>query len=98
MPRDMQESLVGGARGASQYPPALRPDKRLFNAAELRLIRHTAVLLCPVALTALIGSIVWTFGWRLNAFYNLLLSLRTGSLRALPNATIRRSVDFVPAT
>ncbi len=83
MPHDIPESPVDGARGASQYPPALRPDKRLFSTVELRLFRYTAVLFSLVALTALIGIIVWSFGWMLNAFYNLLLSLSLAGILAL---------------
>ncbi|MEX0706866.1 MAG: AI-2E family transporter [Woeseia sp.] len=83
MLRDIQESLVGGAKAVSQYPSVLIPEKRLFNAFELRLFRYTAVLLCLVALTALIGSIVWTVGWVLSAFYNLLLSLAIAGILAL---------------
>jgi predicted PurR-regulated permease PerM len=83
MAHDMPESLVGGAGVASQHPPALRPDKRLFNAVELRLFRYTAVLFSLVTLTALIGIIVWTFGWILNTFYNLLLSLAIAGILAL---------------
>lgn len=83
MPHDMHESPGDGARGASQYPPASCPDKRLFSAVELRLFRYTAVLLSLVALTALIGIIVWSFAWILNAFYNLLLSLSLAGILAL---------------
>ncbi|MGM0985174.1 MAG: AI-2E family transporter [Pseudomonadota bacterium] len=59
------------------------PDKRLFNAVELRLFRYTLVLLSLVVLTALIGIAVWTFSWLLNAFYNLLLSLALAGVMAL---------------
>ncbi|GGY08545.1 AI-2E family transporter [Litchfieldella qijiaojingensis] len=83
MPDNRQAPQACGARVASQYPPALRPDKRLFNPAELRLFRYTAVLLSLVVLTALIGIIVWTFGWILNAFYNLLLPLAVAGVLAL---------------
>ncbi|WP_375056073.1 AI-2E family transporter [Zobellella sp. DQSA1] len=83
MPHDMQESLADGAKVAGKDPAALRPDKRLFNAVELRLFRYTAVLLSLVALTALIGIIMWAFGWILNAFYNLLLSLSLAGILAL---------------
>jgi predicted PurR-regulated permease PerM len=93
MPHDTQESLlvgeksggekVGGVLVAGQNPMALRPDKRLFNATELRLFRYTAVLLSLVVLTALLGIILWSFGWVLNAFYNLLLSLSLAGILAL---------------
>ncbi|UYG08405.1 AI-2E family transporter [Halomonas sp. M4R1S46] len=83
MPDNRQDPLTGGARIASQHPPALRHDKRLFNPAELRLFRYTAVLLSLVVLTALIGIIVWVFGWMLNAFYNLLLPLAVAGVLAL---------------
>lgn len=93
MPQDMQESFLDNERVdkervdrekvAVQNPPSLRPDKRLFNAVELRLFRYTAVLLSLVAMTVLIGIIVWSFGWVLNAFYNLLLSLSIAGILAL---------------
>ena len=83
MPHDTQESLAGGASVAGQNPAVLAPDKRLFNVVELRLFRYTAVLLSLVALTTLIGIIVWSFGWILNAFYNLLLSLSLAGILAL---------------
>lgn len=79
----MQESVVDGARVASRYPPALGPDKRLFNVVELRLFRYTAVLFSLVALAALVGIIVWGFGWILNPFYNLFLSLSLAGILAL---------------
>lgn len=83
MPHVMQESLVGGARVADQNPPASPPEKRLFNAVELRLFRYTAVVLALVALTALIGIIVWSFGRVLSVFYNLLLPLALAGILAL---------------
>ncbi len=83
MLRDTQESLVGGAKNARLSASKLRPDKRLFNAVELRLFRYTAVLLCLVTLTALIVSVVWTVGWLLSTFYNLLLSLAIAGVLAL---------------
>ncbi|GHC34986.1 AI-2E family transporter [Aidingimonas halophila] len=57
--------------------------KRLFNPAELRLFRYTAVMLSLVVLTTLIGIIVWTFGWIINTFYNLLLPLAVAGVLAL---------------
>lgn len=83
MPHDTFESLADGARIAGQYPLAPPPDKRLFNAVELRLFRYTAVLLSLVALTALVSSILWSFGWILKTFYNLLLSLSLAGILAL---------------
>jgi predicted PurR-regulated permease PerM len=88
MPHDTQESLVGGAKVAGakvagKKPAASRPDKRLFSTVELRLFRYTAVLASLVALTALIGIILWSFGWVLNTFYNLLLSLAIAGVLAL---------------
>ncbi len=62
-------------------PP--RHGKRLFNPVELRLFRYTAVLLSMVTLAALTIMAVWTFGWILNAFYNLLLSLAVAGVLAL---------------
>jgi predicted PurR-regulated permease PerM len=58
-------------------------QKRLFNAVELRLFRYTAVLLSLVALTALIGSIIWALAWVLGTFDNLLLSLCLSGILAL---------------
>lgn len=83
MPHVMQESLVGGARVADQNPPASPPEQRLFNTVELRLFRYTAVVLSLVALTALIGIIVWSFGRVLSVFYNLLLPLALAGILAL---------------
>lgn len=81
MPHDTQESLVGGA--AAHGPVTLRSGKRLFNSVELRLFRYTTVLLCLVALAALIGIIVWSLGWMLNTFYSLLLPLALAGILAL---------------
>ncbi|MFL1455371.1 AI-2E family transporter [Marinobacter sp. GN3S48] len=83
MSHKVQEPLDGGAKVAGQNPVGLRPDQRLFNAVELRLFRYTAVLLSLVALTALIGIILWAFSWVLNEFYNLLLSLSLAGILAL---------------
>lgn len=57
--------------------------KRLFNTVELRLFRCTAVLLSLVALTALIGFVLWAFGWIVGAFDNLVLSLCLSGILAL---------------
>lgn len=67
MPDNMQES----------------PNRRLFNAVELRLFRYTAVLLSLVILAGLIGVIIWSLGWMLSAFYNLLLPLALAGILAL---------------
>lgn len=83
MPHDTQESPVGGASDVGQNPASLTPNKKLFTAVELRLFRHTAVLLSLVALTTLIGIIAWSLGWVLNTFYNLLLSLSLAGILAL---------------
>ncbi|MBF0256396.1 MAG: AI-2E family transporter [Gammaproteobacteria bacterium] len=83
MPHDVQKPQIDEAQAASQQPPGSDPDKRLFNAVELRLFRYTAVLFSLVALTALIGIILWSFGWILNTFYNLLLSLSLAGILAL---------------
>ncbi|MFL1467569.1 AI-2E family transporter [Marinobacter sp. HN1S83] len=83
MSHKVQEPLDGGAKVAGQNPVGDRPDQRLFNAVELRLFRYTAVLLSLVALTALIGIILWAFSWVLNEFYNLLLSLSLAGILAL---------------
>lgn len=83
MPHDIPEPQVDGAKGTDQNPATSPPDKRLFNTVELRLFRYTAVLFSLVALTALIGIIVWSFGWIVNAFYNLLLSLSLAGILAL---------------
>lgn len=83
MPHETQDALTGGAKVASQDPVASAPVKRLFNAVELRLFRYTAVLLSLVMLAALTFIIVWTFGWILNVFYNLLLALSIAGILAL---------------
>ncbi|PWG65852.1 AI-2E family transporter [Spiribacter halobius] len=83
MPFDTQAPAAGAPRAADPDAAALSADRRLFNAVELRLFRYTAVLLCLVALTALVGIIVWTFGWILNVFYNLLLPLSLAGILAL---------------
>ncbi|WP_018146290.1 AI-2E family transporter [Thioalkalivibrio sp. AKL6] len=83
MPHDTEESLDEGGRRAAQDRAGLRPHKRLFNAAELRLFRYTAVLLSLVALTALIAVVAWALGWILSTFYNLLLSLSLAGILAL---------------
>ncbi|WP_372988221.1 AI-2E family transporter [Marinobacter sp.] len=56
---------------------------RLFNAVELRLFRYTAVLFSLVVLAALVGIIIWAFGWLLETFYTLLLSLAVAGILAL---------------
>ncbi|WP_373054569.1 AI-2E family transporter [Thioalkalivibrio sp.] len=83
MPHDTEESLGGGARTTGQDRVSVRPDKELFKAAELRLFRYTAVLFSLVTLAALIVVIAWSFGWILNTFYNLLLSLSIAGILAL---------------
>ncbi|WP_019594892.1 AI-2E family transporter [Thioalkalivibrio sp. ALM2T] len=83
MPHDTEESLDEGGRRAAQDRAELGPHKRLFNAAELRLFRYTAVLLSLVALTALIAIVAWSLGWILSTFYNLLLSLSIAGILAL---------------
>ncbi|WP_019568799.1 AI-2E family transporter [Thioalkalivibrio sp. ALMg13-2] len=83
MPHDTEESLDEGGGRAAQDRAGLRPHKRLFNAAELRLFRYTAVLLALVALTALIAIVAWSLGWILSTFYNLLLSLSIAGILAL---------------
>lgn len=72
---DRQELLRDGMKVERRYLAASRIDKKIFNAFAIRLFRYTAVLLSLTILTALIGIVFWTFGWVLNAFYNLLLSL-----------------------
>ena len=83
MPHHTQEHLVGGEKVTDQHPATSRLDKPLFNAVELRLFRYTAVLLSLVALTALVGIIVWSLGWVLSVFYNLLLPLALAGILAL---------------
>ncbi|TDO09781.1 MULTISPECIES: AI-2E family transporter [Halomonas] len=83
MPDHRQTPLAGGARVSSQYSPTTSPDKRLFNVAELRLFRYTAVLLSLAVLTFLVGIMVWAFGWILNSFYNLLMPLAIAVVLAL---------------
>lgn len=79
----MQESLTGGAQDADRISTGLRPNESLFSAVELRLFRYTAVLLCLVTVTALLGLVVWAFGRILDTFYNLLLSLSLAGILAL---------------
>lgn len=83
MPHDTQEFPLEGARGSKHYPPVSSPDKQRFNSFELRLFRYTAVLFSLIALAALIGVAVWSFGWVLTAFYPLLLSLALSGILAL---------------
>ncbi|WP_148255578.1 AI-2E family transporter [Aidingimonas lacisalsi] len=83
MPHNRQEPLASGSKVAGRNPAESGPDKHLFNAVQLRLFRYTAVLFCLVVLAALIGIIVWSFSWILNAFYNLLLSLSLAGILAL---------------
>ncbi len=78
-----RDPLANGVKVASQQPPSARPVKRLFNALELRLFRYTAVLSSLVILTALVGIILWTLGWTLNVFYNLLLPLAVAGVLSL---------------
>lgn len=92
MPDETQESRDGGETTAGHAPAASRPDKQRFNPAELRLFRYTAVLLCLVALAMLIGLIVWTVGWIVNVFYNLLLPLSIAGVLAL---VLYPVVDFL---
>lgn len=83
MPQDTQASGGDGAERAglgTQTPPA---DKRLFNPLELRLFRYTAVMSATVAMAALVGIIMWWFGWMLSAFSNLLLPLAVSGILAL---------------
>ncbi len=79
----MQESLTGGAQDADRFSTGLRPDEGPFTAVEFRLFRYTAVLLCLVTVTALLGLVVWAFGRILDTFYNLLLSLSLAGILAL---------------
>ncbi|MCH8531884.1 MAG: AI-2E family transporter [Saccharospirillum sp.] len=92
MSQNTQESLVAGARVASQPSPGYRSKKRLFNSFELRLFRYTLVLLSLVVLTALILIILWSFGLFLKIFYSLLLSLSIAGILAL---VLYPVVDFL---
>ncbi|GGC78969.1 hypothetical protein GCM10011362_29400 [Marinobacter halophilus] len=47
MPDDIQEPRDTGAKVAGSQPEPFRLVKRLFNMVDLRLFRHTAVLLPP---------------------------------------------------
>lgn len=91
MPRATEEDPNGGTKGAAQ-DHALMPNKRMFNVAELRLFRYTAVLLTLVTLAALIVVVAWSFGWILSTFYNLLLSLSIAGILAL---VLHPVVDFM---
>ncbi|GGY65950.1 AI-2E family transporter [Marinobacter zhanjiangensis] len=94
MPDDMQGSLDGGSKIAGQNPRGARPgrNRKLFNSVELRLFRYTAVLSSLMLLAALTGIIMWAFGWILNTFYNLLLSLSVAGILAL---VLYPVVDFL---
>ncbi|GHE20814.1 AI-2E family transporter [Halomonas urumqiensis] len=83
MPHDTQESLVGGAGIDDKTAASSRPEKGFFNHVQLRLFRYTAVMFCLVTLMILIGVVVWSFGWVLNTFYNLLLSLSIAGILAM---------------
>lgn len=83
MAHDVQESPDVGTKAAGQRPAASTLDKRLFNVVELRLFRCTAVLLSLVALAALTAAVVWSLGWILDVFYNLLMSLALAGILAL---------------
>ena len=83
MAHDVQQSPDDGTKAAGQPPAASTPDKRLFNVVELRLFRYTAVLLSLVALAALTVAVVWSLGWILDVFYNLLMSLALAGILAL---------------
>lgn len=83
MPNIPKESQPSPAEGEKQNLAALQPHKRLFNQVELRLFRYTAVLTSLVALTVLIGAILWALSWVFSAFYNLLLSLSIAGILAL---------------
>lgn len=83
MRQNMQGPVAGEAKVTSDSPAALHLSHRLFNAAELRLFRYTAVLFSLVVLTALIGVVVWSFSWLVGVFYDLLLSLAVAGILAL---------------
>ncbi|WP_209316417.1 AI-2E family transporter [Halomonas salinarum] len=80
---DRKEPLTDGMKIERRYLAISRIDKKVFSAFEIRLFRYTAVLLSMIILTALIGIVFWTFGWVLNAFYNLLLSLALAGVLGL---------------
>lgn len=92
MPDETQEAQGDGDTAAGKAAAVSRPDQQRFNPAELRLFRYTAVLLCLVALATLIGLIVWTVGWIVNVFYNLLLPLSIAGVLAL---VLYPVVDFL---
>ncbi|MDF2178945.1 AI-2E family transporter [Aliiglaciecola sp. CAU 1673] len=79
MPPNRQESEIDRVRIASQYLPI----RNLFSVVELRLFRYTAVLFSLVVLTMLVGTILWAFGWILEMFYSLILSLSLAGILAL---------------
>lgn len=83
MPQKMQDPRAQGASVSGQYGPDVSQGTRLFNAVELRLFRYTAVLFSLVVLAALVGVIIWAFGWLLETFYTLLLSLAVAGILAL---------------
>jgi predicted PurR-regulated permease PerM len=83
MSLNTKESLADRDNAVSQSPARVSPHKRLFNVVELRLFRFTAVLLSLVALTALVGIVVWALGWVLGTFENLVTSLCVSGILAL---------------
>lgn len=83
MPQDSKVSPVGTSKLATGDPVADGPRERLFSAIELRLFRYTAVLLCMVALAAMIVAVLWAFSWILSTFYNLLVALAVAGILAL---------------
>lgn len=83
MPRDSKVSPVGTTKLASGDPATDGSRERLFSVIELRLFRYTAVLLCMVALAAMIVAVLWAFSWILSAFYNLLVALAVAGILAL---------------
>ncbi len=83
MPHNTQKSQAEGAENTGQSPVTSASGKRLFKIVELRLFRYTAVLFSLVALFALFAVTVWAFGWALNTFYNLLMSLAIAGILGL---------------
>lgn len=104
MADDRHECREGGdAAVAGRETGPARPGGSLFNPFELRLFRYTAVLLALVALSALAGVVVWSLGWILEVFYNLLLPLSVAGILALVLAPVvaflerRLRVPHLPA-
>lgn len=83
MTEKIHKSQVGQENITSNNTETSYQNEPLFNRTELRLFRYTAVLLSMVVIAALAGIVVWSLGWILSVFYNLLLPLSLAGILAL---------------